>query len=407
MKSVTLFALVASMVLASNAARAADPLSTEQMMADIQRYESFGLHRYGSGGAKAALDWIGSELGKAGLKTSSQPFTMRRQYNFGGGSLDVGGKRLTVLPQWWMPEHPAQFSLSAAIAPSGDASGRFARVNLPFDRGAYLNDSHRAKLEEAFARHPAAVLLVIDHPSGEIFTYNVEQRSKSWPVPVILVAPKYRPLLDAAERSGEKIAVEISGRYTQDVESYNVVARLDRNKDKWLVISTPVTSWFTSTCERGPGIAGFLAMARLAAERFTEADLIFVATAGHEIGHGGMGYFMTRGAPPPRDTIAWAHFGSSLACRDTLVKAINSSESLAPLVTKNFAGIEGTRLTGEKAAVGELREVNAAGYTAFFGMAAAHKYFHTPLDSAATVDPALLSPMAKAFADTLSDATKR
>ena len=39
-----------------------------------------------------------------------------------------------------------------------------------------------------------------------------------------------------------------------------------------------------STCERGPGIAGFLAVARQAAERLPGVDLAFVATSGHEIG---------------------------------------------------------------------------------------------------------------------------
>ena len=64
------------------------------------------------------------------------------------------------------------------------------RLSLPYDRGAYLNDGHRAKLAEAFAHKPQAVLLDIAHPSGEIFTYNVDQASKPWPVPVLLVAPR-------------------------------------------------------------------------------------------------------------------------------------------------------------------------------------------------------------------------
>ncbi len=171
---------------------------------------------------------------------------------------------------------------------------------------------------------------------------------------------------------------------------------------QWLVVSTPVTSWFTSTCERGPGIAGFLAMARLAKEKFTEHDLVFVATSGHEIGHGGMEHFMRDGAPPPESTAAWAHFGSSLACRDPVVTAINSSVSMTRTVERCFAQVEGARFTGEKAAIGELRDVYAANYRHFFGMAGSHKYFHTSADSLAAVDPALLVPMAKAFADTLS-----
>lgn len=405
---------IGAVLMSTPVALAADPLSEEQMMADIKRYESFGLHRYGSPGAAAALDWIAAELGKAGLKVNSQPFAMERQYEFGSGTLKVGDRKLDVMPQWWMPERKANFSLTASIAPlpakPGDpivkAAGRFVRVDLPFDHGAYLNDEHLAKLYQAFGRDPAAVLLTIDHPSGEIFTYNVSQSNRAWQVPVILVAPKDRAVLDAAEKAGSEITVDIAGAYRDAPSSRNVVARLDRGKDKWLVVSTPVTSWFTSTCERGPGIAGFLAMARLATKRFTDVDVLFVATAGHEIGHGGMSQFMTRGAPRPKETIAWAHFGASLACREPTAKAVLSSASLAPLVDRTFAGIKATRLTGSQAGVGEMRDVQGAEFPNFFGMAGSHLYFHTPLDNLSAVDPGLLVPMASAFADTIDGVIK-
>jgi hypothetical protein len=296
------------------------------------------------------------------------------------------------VPQWWPPEETTSFDLTAPIAPDG-----LARLSLPYDRGAYLNDSHRARLAEAFARKPKAVLLDVGHPSGEIFTYNVDQSAAPWPVPVLLVAPKDAAMLTP----GAEATVSVRAAYRRDVKGRNIVAKLDRGRGRWLVISTPVTSWFTSTCERGPGIAGFLAMARLAKQRFNRHDLLFVATSGHEIGHGGMEVFMKDGAPSPRSTAAWAHFGSALACRDQVVKAINSSASLTGLVDRHFAGIEGVRLTAEKAAVGELREVHAAGYENFFGMAGSHKLFHTARDSAAAVDPSLLTPMAQAFANTL------
>jgi hypothetical protein len=304
----------------------------------------------------------------------------------------VDGRRLDVLPQWWIPEDRPSLELTAPIAPEG-----FLRLSLPYDRGAYLNEGHRARLAEAFVQKPAAVVLDIGHPSGEIFTYNVDQASAPWPVPVLLVAPRDAPHL----RPGATATLSLRGAYQRDVEGRNIVARLDRGRGRWLAISTPVTSWFTSTCERGPGIAGFLAMARLAKERFTDHDLVFVATAGHEIGHGGMEHFMRDGAPSPAATAAWAHFGSSLACRTPVVRAINSSAALASLVDRHFAGVEGQRFTAEKAAIGELRDVHAAGYANFFGMAGSHDFFHTPADSAAAIDPDLLMPMAKAFANTL------
>lgn len=373
----------------------ADPLDRDRLMADIVRYDSFGVHRYGSPGADAALDWIAAELAAAGLAVAEQRFIMDRQYLFEHGSLEIEGRQLRILPQWWMPEDRASFELTAPVAPEG-----LLRLSLPYDGGAYLNDGHRARLAEAFARKPLAVLLDIAHPSGEIFTYNVDQAANSWPVPVLLVAPGDVPPL----RAGALATVTLRGAYRRGVEGRNIVARLDRGRGRWMVVSTPVTSWFTSTGERGPGIAGFLAMARLARSRFAAHDLVFVATSGHEIGHGGMEHFMREGAPLPAATAAWAHFGSSLACREPVVRAINSSAALAPLVDRHFAGLDGVRLTGEKAAVGELREVHGAGYTGFFGMAGSHRLFHTPADNAAAVDPDLLLPMARAFADTLSAA---
>ena len=371
----------------------ADPLDTDRLMADIARYETFGIHRYGLESADATLDWIAAELTLAGLRVSEQRFRMDRQYVLKVGTLRIGDKLIDVVPQWWPPEDKTSFDITAPIAPGG-----LARVSLPYDRGAYLNDGHRARLAEAFAGKPQAVLLDIAHPSGEIFTYNVDQAGKPWPVPVLLVAPKDTALLQA----GASASVSVRAAYRRDVKGRNIVARLDRGRGKWLVISTPVTSWFTSTCERGPGIAGFLAMARLAKEKFPAHDLVFVATSGLEIGHGGMEHFMRDGAPKPAATAAWAHFGASLACRDPVLRAINSSAALTPLVDRHFAGVDGTRFTAEKAAIGELREVHAAGYANFFGMAGIHRYFHTPADSAAAVDPALLKPMAKAFADTLA-----
>ena len=399
----------------------ADPLSGATLYADVQRYDSFGPHRYGSPGAERALAWIAGELENAGLKVSSQHFSLPRQYEFEAATLVVDGETRPVMPHWWIPERQATFSLTAPIAASdsGPALDGFAHLILPFDRGAYLTSQHISALESAFARQPAAVLLTIDHPSGEIFTYNVDQKTQPWPVPVILVAPKDRPLLDHARQSGRTVSVSVQGAWQRDVPGRNVVARLDRGKGRWLAISTPVTSWFTSSCERGPGIAGFLAMARLAKTRWPDADLVFVATSGHEVGHGGMEHFLHDGAPSPDATLAWAHFGASLACFgwrrdggrwvtdrqvDTRLRLVLSSQALEASVSRRFKDIVATPLTGTRAGIGELRDVLAAGYPRFFGMAGSHTFFHTPADSAATTGPEILEPVVRAFAETLDDA---
>ena len=403
-------------------ALAADPLAGSALYADVQHYDAFGVHRYGSPGAELAMGWIAAELERAGLVVSSQPFTLPRQYELESGTLSVGGESRSVVPQWWIPEVQASFSLTAPIAAAGNdpAERKLVRANLAFDRGAYLNDQHRGAISAALARRPAAVLLTIDHPSGEIFTYNVDQKEEPWPVPVILVAPRDRPLLDAAERDGNPVSVAVRGAWRRDVPGRNVIARLRRNRDdqSWIVVSTPVTTWFTSTGERGPGIAGFLAIARVAAARWPRANFVFVATAGHEVGHGGMEQFLRDGAPSPDATLAWVHLGASLACFDWLrengrwitdrtvdsrVRVILRSEAMDAIVARRFESIAGQPLIGERAGLGELREVRAAGYPRFFGMAALHTFFHTPADSAATTGPEILEPVIRAFVETIDD----
>jgi hypothetical protein len=295
-------------------------------------------------------------------------------------------------------------------------------LHLPYDQGAYLNKGHRDAITTALDRKPAAVLLTIDHPSGEIFTYNVAQSDVPWPVPVILVAPNDEALLEAAERTGNPVTVAVKGRYEKNVAGHNVIGRLDRGKTFTVVVSTPVTSWFTSTCERGPGIAAFLATANLAAQSLPDANFIFIATAGHEIGHGGMEFFLKGQAPKPDGNVSWIHYGASLACYrrqkdgdrwkivpevDAQRRVLGVSDSLVATVKQTFSNVPLTLLTGDKAAVGELRDIKASGYPNFIGMAGLHALFHTPEDSAELTGPAALEPVARAFAATLREMVER
>ena len=416
---VTLGCAIASVTSLGASAQAADPLAGSALYDDVKHYESFGIHRYGSAGANMALDWLASRLQDAGLTVEQQRFSMDRQYFLDSGTMAIGGKTISVLPQWWMPEAKASFELSAPIAAeNGDASGKFVRLHLAYDQGAYLNKRHRDAINAALERKPAAILLTIGHPSGEIFTYNVAQSDAAWPVPVILVAPKDEALLEAAEQAGSAITVSVKGHYGRDVEGRNVIGRLDRGKDLTVVVSTPVTSWFTSTCERGPGIAMFLATASLAAKSLPEANFVFVATAGHEIGHGGMEFFLHDKAPKPDVRVVWVHYGASLACYrqpvnadhpemapevDARLRFLGTSESLAATAVRAFATVETIKMIGDQAAVGELRDIKRAGYPNFFGMFGLHPLFHTPLDSAEMTGPAALEPVARAFAAAITE----
>ncbi len=178
-------------------------------------------------------------------------------------------------------------------------------VDLPFDRGAYLGPAHRAAITEAAAKKPAATLLLtIGNPADDRFAYNVTQEDAPWPVPVIVVGARSRPTFERALASGASVTFDVKGHYERDVVGRNVVAETGVGRDPTIVVSTPMTGWYSCVCERGPGIANFLALARTVAAEKWPAHVVFIATAGHEIGHGGMELFLKQGAPAPKDTLA-------------------------------------------------------------------------------------------------------
>src|SRR5258708_36734107 len=188
-------------------------------------------------------------------------------------------------------------------------------------------------------------------------------------MPVIVIGGKDRAGFEGAIVSGAPVTFDVAGRYQRNVAGRNVVARLGAGKGSAIVVSTPMTGWYSCVCERGPGIANFLALARTVAAEKLPGDFVFVATAGHEIGHGGMELFLKQGAPPPQDTLVWVHLGASNACYawtagpqgftrqdrvDDALRSIVLSPSATPLVGETFAALEATRLLAEGQAVAAL-----------------------------------------------------
>jgi len=417
-----LIGMVVTMALGQTSAAAEDFLAGPRLYADVARYASFGSHRFGSSGDRATADWIAGELQAAGFSVEFQQVVLGRQYVVDRATAEVEGATVDATPFWWPPEDKGSFRLTAPVAREGDVAGKILLIDLPYDRGAYLGPDHRAAIAQAAARGPAAILLTIGNPGDDRFAYNVTQEDKPWPVPVMVVAGKARRVFEHAMASAAPVTLDVAGHYDHDVASRNVVARLSAGKGPAIVVSTPMTGWYSCVCERGPGIANFLALARTIAAEKLPGDFVLVATAGHEIGHGGMEVFLKRGAPLPQDTLAWVHFGASNACfawtkgpegfaterqLDDALRYLVFSPSAAPLVSESFAAIKATHLVAEKQAVGELRDVQAAGYPNFFGMAGLHRFFHTPADDLGTTSPEILEPVARAFADAVRKVSAR
>lgn len=413
-------AMVAIMTLQHPAA-AGDALAGSHLYSDVARYASFDTHRFGSPGDRATTDWIAGELKAAGFQVEFQPVVLGRQYAVEQASATVGDTTVEATPFWWPPLNSSSFRLTAPLVRDGDAAGKILWIELPFDRGAYLGPAHRAAIAEAAARRPAAILLTIGNPADERFAYNVTQEDAPWPVPVIVVAGMHRSLFTDAVGSGVAVSLDVRGHYARNVAGRNVIARLGDSATPAVVVSTPLTGWYGCVCERGPGIASFLALARTIAAEKWRGNFIFVATVGHEIGHGGMALFLEHGAPPPKDTLAWVHFGSSNACyaysddprgpvRSDRVdgqRVLVLSPSAVSLAGETLGAIAATRMVADQQAVGELRDVHAAGYPNFLGLAGRHHSFHTPADDLAATGPEILEPVARAFVDVVRKISER
>ena len=180
-------ALAAAMMSAQSAA-AEDFLNGARLYADVARYASFGIHRFGSTGDRATADWIAGELKAAGFRVEFQPVVLGRQYVVERAIAEAGGAAVEATPFWWPPEDKSSFRLSAPLVRDGDAAGRILWVELPYDRGAYLGAAHRAAIAQAASKGPAAILLTIGNPADDRFAYNVTQEDSPWPVPVMVVA---------------------------------------------------------------------------------------------------------------------------------------------------------------------------------------------------------------------------
>jgi hypothetical protein len=401
--------IAAIVILMVGQAAAKDVLSGASLYEDVARYASFGLHRFGSPGDRATADWIAGEMKQAGFDVSFQPVVLGRQYVVEQASAEGAGTSVEATPFWWPPEDKASFHLAASLARDGDVAGKILLLDLPFDRGAYLGPVHRAAITEAAAKKPAAILLMVGNPADERFAYNVTQEDAPWPVPVLVVGVKSRALFERGLAAGTPVTFDVKGHYERDVAGRNVIAGIGAGRGPTIVVSTPMTGWYSCVCERGPGIANFLALARTVAAEKWPAHFVFIATAGHEIGHGGMELFLKNGAPAPKDTLAWIHFGSSNACfafaqgartdRPEEERYLVLSKSAVALTDEAFARVDAKRLVTEKQAVGELRDVHAAGYANFLGMAGRHRSFHTPSDDLAATGPEILEPVARAFVD--------
>lgn len=396
----------------------AGPLSGEKLYEDVIAYYNLGEHRTASEVDLRTSQWLLDQLRAAGLKATLHSFTLR-QFSVRQTRLMIGQQSIRAFPLWF-PRPTGATPISAGLAlfesnaEPGSLRGRIALVTFPASAGAAMHQGsiHSRIVLAAANAGASAVVAITEGATREIIALNSPAGAEPWPVPVVLAGQRDGPALAAAAGLRAKASLVLEGEDDSEATAKNVVARVDRGKDL-IVVSTPQSGWFRCAGERGPGIAMFLGLARWASKRSTGASFLFVSTSAHELGGVGMKSFLNELAPPPERVLCWIHLGAGIATysweeTETGLKRLReadparllmTSPDLVPLLTASFAGLPGLTPTVSRA-VGEFEFMLKAGYR-IFGIAAGHRFHHTPADSPETTGPEILGPVGSALIRTV------
>ncbi|MGH7752801.1 MAG: hypothetical protein ACREN5_08290 [Gemmatimonadales bacterium] len=378
----------------------------ERLFADVVRYCEFGDHRTASEADLRTVAWLKTRLRDLGYETHRQPFAVR-QFFPRKCSVRAGGERLDAFPLWF-PATTGSGPLTAPLScfPSEQfAPGDIAVVAVPRANGGAILGEHEDLALGAADAGASAVIAVSHHPDGEVVALNVSGDPRPWPCPVLVVGSKHASTLAEASAAGHEGELSLAGEW-RPAAAKNIIGRRE-GRGPLLVVSTPISGWFRCGGERGPGVALWLALADWAADE--GLPCMVVGTSGHELGGRGMHAVMREQAPHPDDVDCWLHLGASFACwewRDTdgapertaepdAHRFVMASDDLLDIVSPAFAGHAGLERVSERT-VGEMQTVLEHDYRSF-GLAGAHRYFHTPADGPEMTGPGLLASIGAAI----------
>jgi hypothetical protein len=401
-------------VTASGLATGALPFSATaqselgDVASDLERYVGYGDKPSGSPGDTATGVWLEQELRAAQFAVERSGFTAPF-FEVSRAELVAGAVTATVIPQAIVTPTGAEgVSGRLVVLRPGEAvspmAGAIALIDLPHQRwSSALSKPVRDGVAAAVAAGFVAVILITNGPTRKALALNADGREPMFPCPVAVLAPEAAaPFLTAAS-AGAPATVYLTGAGGRR-PAFNLIGKMDRGRDRWIVVSTPRSGWFACAGERGGGIATWLALARWAPQALERFNLAFVCNSGHEYENLGAEHALKSGLPPPGSTALWIHLGANVAARDwheltgdllPLPSAdpqryLVATPGLLERSSQAFAGQTGLEAayasTGFTA--GELTNILAAGYPEVLGIFGSHRFHHAREDDEHCLDPA-------------------
>lgn len=261
-------------------------MSTGAAMYDLVcRYAALGNHRTGTPVDDATRDLVASELVERGATVERVPYTFDRYE--AAASVVADGVRIPCLPLYY--SGTGSFSTDAPFV----AALEMFRGVLAVDLRERRHDASEAGAEVA--------VLATGRGEGPLVAENVVPAVDDGP-PTLLVAGSDAERVVAGPTSAEVSAQLVAGH------SETVVARLGPVGEDPVVVTTPLTGWFTCAGERATGIA--VALEVVSDLAVGGLPVLFVGTTGHELEHLGVRHWLSASDVAPR---AVFHCGASLA----------------------------------------------------------------------------------------------
>ncbi|HJQ57084.1 MAG TPA: hypothetical protein VJ890_09275, partial [Vineibacter sp.] len=268
------------------------PMPGAALYKTVTGYSQWPHHRTGTPEGKATVDWFEAELRARGAATSRWAYDYER-YDW-RASVTASGQPIDCIPLYY------------------EGVGELA-TDAPFVRPVALpNNFDKSDLEQALSEAKGSglrlsVFLTFGRfgtlpPRPALVGINVDPDKSTSGQPTLLVSGVH---LDAMASGA--VTASISAKRIPD-RAENVIGRMGSGDGAPLVITTPLTGWFTCAGERGTGIAVAL---ELASQLAAEMPVAVIATTGHELENYGIRQQLKAGLGfAPRAVI---HIGASLA----------------------------------------------------------------------------------------------
>ena len=343
----------------------------DNIAADIRAWDAIGNHRTGTDGDRDAAAWLAESCRQAGVAAVPSEFPLRRWLP-GRCAVTVDGQVAKGVPLFDGGTTAAQgVSAPLALLPcAADCIG----VGVI---GGGENTIAPARKE---GRHPA--LIAITKANADVpglGLQNADRFATPFGPPVLQVGSTREAWLRTAAAEGKEATVHVQVDFGA-AKGVNVEARIDGRDPSLspLVVLTPKSSWWTSTAERGGGIALWLALLRRYAAEQPPRNTVFVATSGHELGHLGLAHFLRHNTELAASAHAWIHLGANFAAKGSRLRLQASGDALFALARQALmdAGRPFADATpvGERPG-GEARNIHDLGgrYVSFLGTNA---WFH-------------------------------